>query len=482
MFRKAVAALALLLFTAWGNSCFAAPRQVYAGAGPSLAPFDLNALIADAQSWLVDLIRINTTNPPGNEGAAAQYVAAILTKENIASEVIEVAPGRSIVIGRLQAGPLPNPATALLLLGHLDVVAADKAKWSTDPFAGTIKDGYLYGRGAIDDKGMVVANLATIVALKRSGARLGRDVIFLADDDAEQNSGAGLKQLIDKYWTKFACGFAINTGGRVVLKDGKVQYVGIEASEKVPYDVVVVASGPSGSSALPRQDSAVNHLAAAIAKISEMKTPGQLLTITRRYFEQLSQIADEDTAKWMRALETERFDLAVLRLSEMDPAWGAMLHDTVAVTELRAGMRADVVPAEALANLEVDVLPGDPIGAVVDQMEKTVNDPHIKFQVQTDANVTAPPSAVDSELYQAITHAVPKEFPGVPALPMLSNEATDLSELRLHNVQALGLLPFPMTDAEAQKAHGDDERLALTSFHTGVEFLFKTVSEFATAK
>ena len=146
------------------------------------------------------------------------------------------------------------------------MVGVDKTKWSVDPFGAVVKDGYLYGRGAIDDKGMVAANLATIVELKRSGARLNRDVIFLADDDEEQGGAASIKTVIDKYWDKIACAFAINEGGRVMLQDGKVQYVGIQASEKVSYNVAVTATGTSGHASIPLPDNSVVHLAAAIAE------------------------------------------------------------------------------------------------------------------------------------------------------------------------------------------------------------------------
>jgi acetylornithine deacetylase/succinyl-diaminopimelate desuccinylase-like protein len=481
--RRFLALLALV-----SGITFAAARpagaQLAAAASPSMpGQADLNQLVGDAQGWLTDLIHIDTSNPPGNEAQAAQYVNAILQKENIPSEVVELAPGRSFVVGRLQAGPLPNPGTALLLLAHLDVVGVDKSKWTVDPFAGTVKDGYIYGRGAIDDKGMLAANLAAIVALKRAGTRLSRDVIFLADDDEEQGGTAGMKLLIQKYWDKFACGFALNEGGRVVLKDGKVQYVGVQASEKVPYDIAVIASGASGHASIPRADNAIARLALAVGKISAMQAPPQLLTITRRYFEQLSQIEDDDTGKWMRALEMpERSDLAAMRLSDMSPIWGAMLRDTVAPTELHAGIRSDVVPAEASADLDVRLLPGDSIDAMVARLQKAVDDPKIRFQVAADAGITAPPSSLESELLQAITRVAPRQFAGAPVVPMLSPEATDSSELRLHNVQAFGLIPFPLTEADALKMHGEDERLPVASFHAGVEFLYRTVYEFAATK
>ena len=187
----------------------------------------------EAISWLQGLIRINTTNPPGNELDAAKYLAAILEREGIRPEVYESTPGRGFLVARLSSSSMPDPSRALLLMGHLDVVGVDRSKWKMEPFSGIIQDGYLYGRGAIDDKGMTIANLAVFIALKRSGARLDRDVIFLAEGDEEAGGAAGMTFAVEKHWDKIAAGFALNEGGRVIVKDGKVQYVGVQASEKV---------------------------------------------------------------------------------------------------------------------------------------------------------------------------------------------------------------------------------------------------------
>ena len=327
---------------------------------------DLTALSQEALGWLQALVRINTTNPPGNELAAANYIAGILEKEGIKHEVIEISPGRGIVIGRLGNAPFPDPTRALLLLAHLDVVGVSRDKWSVDPFGAIIKDGYLYGRGTIDDKGLVVANLAAFIALKRSGAVLDRDVIFLADDDEEQFGDSSLKVVISKYWDKIAAGFAINEGGRVMLKDGKVTYVGIQISEKVPVNVTVIATGTSGHASMPRADNAVVHLAAAIGKIGAYQPPWKLQSTTERYFEELAKVEDDDTAKWIRALEmADRKENAAKHLSDMSPAWNSMLRDTIAPTMLTAGVRANVVPSEARANLNIRLLPGDSVYDVI---------------------------------------------------------------------------------------------------------------------
>ncbi len=210
--------------------CFTLAWALFAAAGARaqapMAQPDLSKLGDEAQGWLSDLVRINSVNPPGNEAVVAKYISAIFQKEGISNEVLEMAPGRSIVVARLQAGPLADPSNALLLVAHQDTVGVDPSKWTVDPFSAAIRDGYLWGRGSIDDKAMLAANIATMVELKRTRARLARDVIFLATDDEEQGGPASIKATIQKYWDKIACAYALNEGGRVMVKDGKVQYVG----------------------------------------------------------------------------------------------------------------------------------------------------------------------------------------------------------------------------------------------------------------
>ncbi len=449
---------------------------------PSSQP-DLGKLAEEAQGWLADMIRINTSNPPGNELAVAKYISGILQKEGIPNEVVEMAPGRSIVIGRLQAGPLADPANALLLVAHQDTVGVDPTKWTVDPFGAIVRDGYLYGRGSIDDKGMLAANLATIVELKRTGARLGRDVIFLATDDEEGGGAASIKVTIEKYWDKIACAYALNEGGRVMLKDGKVQYVGIQASEKVSYNVIVTATGPSGHGSMPRPDNAVVHLAAAIAKLGTYQVPAEPNTITRRYFEQLAKVEENDTAKWMRALEQpERADLAVKHLSEESPMWNSMLRDSITPTIINAGFRNNVIPSEATANLNVRMLPGHSVDALIGQFAKVVNDPQIRFKLARDPGENAPPSDITNQLYKTIERITPQDFSGAIAIPFLSTGATDSASLRLHKVQAYGLEPFPLTESDDARMHGDDERIPVDSFRKGVMFLYHVVSDFASSK
>ena len=444
---------------------------------------DLTSLTGDAKVWLQDLIKINTTNPPGNEQAAAKYILAILQKEGIAAEELPVAPGRTSVVARLRSSAVADPSRALILVAHMDVVGVDRARWTVDPFAATIKDGYLYGRGAIDNKAMLASNLATFIALKRANAHLNRDVIFLATDDEEQGGDASIKILIAKYWDKIAAGFALNEGGNIVLENGKVQYIAVQASEKVAVNVTVVARGTSGHASMPMKDNPIVHLSAAVAKIGGYVAPVHFTAIVRRYFEGLAALEGDELGKWMRSLDSaDRGEHAQRVISDANPQWNSMLRDTISPTMLTAGIRPNVIPDEARATLNIRLLPGDTIDALLGELNKLVNDPLVRLDVQPDAGLAAPPSSLENDFYADITKVVAQEFGGAPVLPYQSPWATDSAQLRLHNVQSYGLWPFPLTQDDLKRMHGDDERIPLASFAKGIDVESRIVAEFAVTK
>jgi len=444
---------------------------------------DTSGLAREAQDWLVELVKINTTNPPGNEQVEAKYIAGILTKEGITPEFLDIAPGRSALVARLRASAVPDPSKALLLAAHMDVVGVDRSKWTEDPFGGVIKDGYLWGRGSIDDKSMVAANLAAFIALKRGNVHLNRDVIFLATTDEEQFGDASIRMLIAKYWDKFAAGFAINEGGKVVVKNGKVQYVGLQVAEKVSVNIAVTATGKSGHASVPTKDNPVLRLAAAVDKIGNYTAPVRLTSVVRRYFEGLSAIEDDETAKWLRVIDApDRGEHAQRVVSEMNPMWNSMMRDTIAPTILQAGVRVNVIPSEAKAMLNVRLLPGDTITALVNELNKLVNDPQVKLEVLPEGGLATPDSSMETPLYALITQQCAKEFGGAPVLPFLSTGATDSAQLRLHNVQAYGLRPIAMTEEDDSRVHGDNERIPLAAFAKGVDLMTRIVAEFSVTR
>lgn len=459
------------------------PPQAMPAASPSpAATQDLSQLESDALTWLQQFIRINTVNPPGNELQAAKFIAGIFDKEGIHSEIFESTPGRGFLVARLSSSATPDPSRALLLMGHLDVVGVDKTKWSVDPFGGVAKDNYIYGRGTIDDKGMTIADLAVMIALKRSGARLNRDVIFLAEGDEENGGELGMKFAVEKYWDKIACGFAINEDGEVAVKAGKVQFVGIQTSEKTSLTVDVIAKGSSGHASVPLKDNPVAHLAAAMAKIASFETPVQFNSVTRGYFSGLAPIQDEETGKWMRALDTsDRGDHAARWISDANPVWGAMLRDTVVPTMLEAGIRANVIPSEARGVLNIRLMPGNLASPLVSKLQAAVNDPNVRLEIRPNAGEAAPSSSASSDLYNTISRVAKDKFPGAAIVPEMSTSATDSVPLRLRSVQAYGMLPFPITDEDRNRMHADDERIPVEAFRKGVDFLYAIVSNFAVA-
>jgi acetylornithine deacetylase/succinyl-diaminopimelate desuccinylase-like protein len=450
---------------------------------PATPSADVSRIQGEAIIWLQDLIRINTTNPPGNEIVAAKYIADILKREGIPSEIFESTPGRGFLVARLSATAVPDPSRALLLLGHLDVVGVDKSKWSVDPFAAVMKDGYLYGRGSIDDKGMTVANLAVLVALKRSSAHLNRDVILLAEGDEEAGGEFGMKFAVEKHWDKIAAGFALNEGGHTVLKDGKVQYVGVQATEKVAVNVDVIATGTSGHASIPRKDNPVAHLAVAIGKIGTYEAPVQFNSVTRGYFEGIAPLEDEETGKWLQALESpDRADHAARWVSNTNPIWNAMLRDTATPTMLQAGIRQNVVPSEARGVLNIRLLPGNQLDPLIGKLKQLVSDPQIRFETQPNGGEAAPSSSLETDLYATIKTVSAQEFAGAPVVPYMSTGATDSARLRMRNVQAYGLDPFPLTEDDLMRMHADDERIPIDSFRKGIQFYFAVVSAFTVAK
>lgn len=452
---------------------------------PSTAPAtsSIVGMENEAISWLEGLLRINTTNPPGNELAAAKYLAAILDKEGVHAEVFESTPGRGFLVARLSSSAVPDPSRALLLMGHLDVVGVDRSKWKVEPFSGTIQDTYLYGRGAIDDKGMTIANLAVFIGLKRSGAHLDRDVIFFAEGDEEAGGAAGMTFAVEKHWDKIAAGFALNEGGRAFEKNGKVQYVGVQASEKVSINVDVIATGTSGHASVPLKDNAITHLADAMSKISTYEAPIQFNSVTRAYFDGLAPLEDDETGKWIRALQSsDRAEHAARFISDANPTWNAMLRDTVTPTMLQAGIRPNVVPSEARGVVNVRLLPGNMIDSLVAKLQKLVNDPQVRLEVEPGGGEAAPSSSLSSDLYASITRVAGKDFPSAPVLPYMSTSATDSTPLRMRAVQAYGLLPFPVTQDDLSRMHGDNERIQLDNFRKGLEFLNDIVVDFAVAK
>ena len=462
----------LILLVARVLVFLAAPLSGVAfAAGP-----DFKQARAEAEKILGDLVRIDTTNPPGDESKAAEYVRDLLAKEGIPSQIFESAPGRGTIVARLKGNGSKRP---LLLLGHLDTVGIERDKWTVDPFAAAIKDGYLYGRGASDDKGMDAANLEVFLLLHRFKVPLLRDVILMAEAGEEGTSQYGVDFMVAKHWDAIDCEYALNEGGETDVVDGKVVSVGVATTEKVPRGLRLVAHGSSGHGSMPRLDNPVVHLAAAVAKVGAWLPPMRLNDTTRNYFQKLATISSAEDARLYTHLDDPTTQQA-LRTTHIRQS--SMLRTSISPTILKGGFRENVIPAEAEATLDVRALPDEDIAAFVDTLKRLIDDPAVEVLPLEGGQVrpVTPPSRLETEMFRALEAAQKRRFPTAITLPLMVTGATDSAQLRAKGVQAYGL-SLPSTEEDTRRVHGNDERLRLEGLEPFVAMVYDAVVEVAGA-
>ena len=446
---------------------------------------DWNAFESEATSRLQTLIRFDTTNPPGNEIELARYLAKTLEDEGIETNLLIPVEGRAAVIARIRGDGTRRP---VMLMAHMDVVAVERDKWSCDPFEGVIRDGYLYGRGAIDDKGMLTANLMTMLLVKRllvdTGATLERDVVFLATSDEEAGGEAGIKWVIRNHFDLIDVEFALNEGGRTRVIEGGRRYLAIQTAEKIPHMVTVTARGPAGHAAIPLEGNAVFRLGRALAKLGEYREPVALNVITRRFFGELSRIwPDEEQRQAMADLDSDdeaRSSRGTAILSRV-PVFNAVMRNGISATRLAGGVAGNVIPAEASAILNVRTIPGHSIEAIVDKLIDCVDDPDIEITIASRGD-EAPASDPDSAMFQAIAAAARELDPEITIVPYLSTGATDSAHLRRAGIDSCGILPFPMEQSDEERMHGHDERIPVQSLHFGTRLIFEAIRKISLAR
>ena len=432
---------------------------------------------AEAVKFLGELVKIDTSNPPGNEMRAAEYIKGVLAAQGITAQVFESAPGRGNVVARLKGTGRKKP---LLLMGHIDVVGVERARWTVDPFAATIKDGYLYGRGAIDDKAMDAANLEVFLMLHRMKLPLDRDVILLAEAGEEGTTQFGIDFMVEKHWDEIACEYAFNEGGDIVEENGKVQYVAVSTTQKVPRGFSLIAKGTSGHGSAPRVDNAIAHLAAAVDKVARWEAPMRLNETTRRFFQQMAKISPPDKAQLYAHVDDPA---AQQKLHQTEPAYYSMLRTSLVPTIIKGGFRSNVIPAEAEARFDVRALPDENMDALKADLTRLLNDPAITFVDAENVNQrpATPPSGLDTDAFHALEHAQQKVFPGVPTIPIMQVGATDSAQLRAKGVQAYDLGTVMSSD-DRNRIHGNDERIQIAGFGKFVQFLYTATVEIAGAK
>jgi len=430
-----------------------------------------------ARQYLVDLIKINTSNPPGNETRVAEYLKQIADSNGIPCELLGGDPKRLNFVARLKGTGRLRP---LLLMAHSDVVPADRNKWSVDPFSAEIKDGFLYGRGAQDTKSLLAAEMAVLVEIKKRNIKLSRDIILLSESDEESGS-TGIQWLLQNAPTKIDAEFAINEGGHVMtLRDGQHIFQ-IQTAEKVPMRLTLTAKGTAGHASLPRPDNPVLRLSQAIVKLCESEQPVRVNGTTRRYMKEMSKL---DEYAWLTPLipKLENPATAAAAANQVrakDPEVDAMIRTTVTPTMLRAGMRVNVIPNQAEGQVDVRRLPGESKDDVMARFQRIVNDPTITIEPAPGQQMpSTEPSPLTSVLYKAVERAVSRVNSGDLTVPYMTRGATDGSFLRARGTAVYGVPLFAFENNES-RAHGNDERISLKAMENGIELLWQMVLEVA---
>ncbi|HXT17287.1 MAG TPA: M20/M25/M40 family metallo-hydrolase [Gemmatimonadaceae bacterium] len=439
-------------------------------------------MIDDAVAHLRRMIQIDTTNPPGNELPLAKYIERTLSAAGVETQLFEPVTGRAHLIGRLRGD---GSAPPILITAHMDVVGVERESWSVDPFGGEIRHGALYGRGAIDDKGMLAANLAAMLAAKRDvdagRLRLRRDVIFAATSDEETGGAYGLGWMIANHPDAIRAEYALNEGGRIRIVDGKPLYAAVQTTEKAAHVVTITAHGPSGHASVPLAGNAVARLARAVAIVTAHQEPVRLIPTVREFFARLSAIWPEaNVAAAMRDVGADDKSVAERGYAELCrlPMYNAVLRTGISATVMSAGMRHNVIPAEATATLSVRTLPRDSIDDVVHRLQAMVADDAVTIAV-TSRGTDAPASDHQSPMFAAIRDAVTSLDPSIVTVPYMSTGATESAQLRAWGVQTFGLLPFPLDADDESRMHGNDERVPLNSLEFGTRLVFDVVRRMA---
>jgi acetylornithine deacetylase/succinyl-diaminopimelate desuccinylase-like protein len=427
------------------------------------------------------ILRLDTSNPPGNETLVVEYLKSVLDKEGIETKVFANDPKRANLVARLRGNGKKRP---VLIMGHTDVVTVDPTKWKYPPFSATREGGYVYGRGATDDKDNVVACLMVMLMLKRMNTPLDRDVIFLAEASEEGGGADGIGYMVREHFDEIDAEYCFAEGGGVVRSGGKIQYAAVATTEKISRGARLVARGISGHGSVPLRSNAIVHLANAVAKVAAWRTPVRLNDTTRAYFERLAKLSPPDAAaRYQKLLRPGNSDDVQEYLAINEPRLNSTLRTSISPNIIKGGYRSNVIPSEAEATLDIRALPDEDMAWFFDEMKKVIDDPAIEIVRGANNRPGSPPSRLDTEAFRALEEANKHVYSTV-TLPTMLTGATDMAQLRAKGVQCYGV--GPMTDSEDGPkgfgAHSDQERLLEESIHKFVRFHLDIVLNLAKAR
>ena len=445
------------------------PDRAPLTAWPPNSDAEWQGLTGETARLLSAYLRINTTNPPGNEIAAARWLAAVLRRDGIESQIFEPRPGKANLIARLKGDGSARP---LILLNHMDVVLASREHWQVDPFGGVIRDGYVWGRGALDMKGEAIVHLMTFVALKRAGIPLKRDVVFLATADEEVGVGVGAGWIAREHPELVRdAEFLLTEGGTIRgASGGQVEYYGIGTTEKAPFWLDVTSRGTPGHGSRPMPDNPVHRLLRALARLEAYRTPLVVTPIVERYFRELAPTQNDPIRRhWFSDIRAALDDSAAARALTSDPTYNALLRNTIVITGLKGSDKTNVIPPVATAAVDVRLLPGQDPAAFLAELGRVIADSAIALTPQ-GPNWASTESPADGELIAAVVAAARARHPSAIVTPAMLVGFTDSHHFRRLGIRSYGISPFPITASESRGVHGNDERVSLDALRFGLSF------------
>jgi acetylornithine deacetylase/succinyl-diaminopimelate desuccinylase-like protein len=440
---------------------------------------DWNAVFEEALGYLQALLRIDTTNPPGNERPAAELIAGVLEREGIAYQLLESEPRRASVVARLTGS---GAAAPLLLNAHLDVVPAEPQRWTHPPFEAVVDAGYVWGRGAIDMKNMAAMSLMTLILLKRRGVPLERDVIFAAVADEEAGSRHGSLFLVERHPELVRAEYVLGEVGGHTLHMRRSRLYPIQVAEKGVCWFEMEAHGPAGHGSMPNPASAVLGLARAVAALGHTRLPQHVTPTVAHFVRTLATHLPFAEARLLRLLLEPRLsgkllDLMQSKNPEQAMALGAMLRNTATPTQLHAGHKVNVLPSSARATIDGRVIPGQTTERFLEEIRRIVGD-EIELRVLLEHAGTSFPAA--TPLFELLGDAIGRHDPGASAVPYMIPGYTDAFAYARLGAICYGFSPVRLGPELnfSSLYHGHDERIPVAGFGWGVRVLYEVVEQF----
>jgi acetylornithine deacetylase/succinyl-diaminopimelate desuccinylase-like protein len=447
----------------------------------------LNEIEQEITRFLSDLIRINTTNPPGNETAAAQFIAQYLAKEGFKTEVIESAPGRGSAITRLAgSGQKPN----LLLLSHLDVVTANPTEWSVNPFDGTVKDGYVYGRGAYDMKGMTAIEVLTLKLLKKNNVPLKGDVVLAATADEEKGGEEGAGYLLSQHREKVWCPYVLNEGGGLAIPQKQGNVYPVQTAEKGILWFKIKAKGTPGHGSTPNMaDNAIVRMNKVITKIGEYQPETVYVPTLRQFLSEIAKINPDIEGYFSRLLANPKQSEQILdELAKKDKSLAEEIRPrtktTITPTIIHGGVKENIIPSECETVFDCRVLPGQSVSRTLSLIKRLLIDvgmDKLSFEIiqMHDGNE----STTQTPLYGVITNVLKEFEPDCGVTPTLTTGGTDSRFFRETGSVCYGFQPMrpdEPNDLLEKRMHGIDERITTENLVFGTSIFYETVKRFMT--